>query len=97
MLPSSRSFVTFVNEALVVLEERFNITPPITDTVAEITARIYQEFEVLHEIDESSTGSELHEALDLTSDEIEAAIRSLEHNEAIAIDGNQITKNSSTL
>ena len=90
-------FVTFVNEALVELEERYNITTPITDTVTEITIRIYQELEVLHEIDESSTVSELHVALDLPPDDIEAAIRSLEQKEVIAVDDNQLTKNSSTL
>lgn len=90
-------FVTYVNEALVELEERHNITTPIMETVDEITAHIYQELEVLHEIDESSLVSDLHKALDLTPSEIEAAIRNLEQKNVIAVDGNQITKSSSTL
>lgn len=79
------------------LEERYNITTPIADTVAEITERVYQEIEVLHTIEDTSSLSELQENLDFTSEEIEAVIQSLESKEVVTVDGDQVSKRSSIL
>jgi len=38
-------FVSYVNEALFDLEEQHNITTPLTETVSEITERVYRELE----------------------------------------------------
>ena len=90
-------FVTYANEALVELEERYNITTPIDDTVAEITEHVYQEIEVLHTIEDTSSLTDLQENLDLTSEEIETVIQSLESKEVVTVDGDQVSKRSSIL
>lgn len=90
-------FVSYVSEALFDLEEQYNITTPLAETVSKITERVYRELEVLQAIDDSIHRSELEVALDLSTEEIEEALRSLERKDVIAVDNQQITKESTTL
>ncbi|MCU4750948.1 hypothetical protein OB919_02945 [Halobacteria archaeon AArc-curdl1] len=90
-------FVSYVNEALFELEEQHNITTPLAETVSEITERVYRELEVLQAIDSSIHRSELEATLDLSTEEIEEALRSLERKDVIAVAGQRITKESTTL
>ena len=58
-------FVSYINEALFDLEEEYNITTALAETVSEISERVYRELEVLQVIDDSIHRSELEAALDL--------------------------------
>jgi len=69
----------------------------LAETVSEITERVYRELEVLQAIDRSIHRSELEAALDLSTEEIEEALRSLERKDVITVAGQQITKESTTL
>ena len=63
-------FVTFANEALVELEERYGVTTPIEDHIQELTNRYYRGLEVLHALDEPMSVDELAAELDLDTDEV---------------------------
>jgi hypothetical protein len=90
-------FVSHVNEALVSLDERHNITTPLSDPVSEITERVYRELEVFHAFDDAIPRSELYERVPLSSDEVDEAIRSLQSKGAVAVEGDQIIERSATL
>lgn len=90
-------FVSYVNEALVALADRHNVTTPIESTVGKITERVYRELEVLQSFDESTSMSELRDLLDLSSTEIDGAVRSLERKDVVTVDDGRLVKQSSTL
>ena len=90
-------FVSYVNEALVALEDRHNVTTLLETTVRGITDRVYRELELLQALDESASVSALHETHELPAEEIDEAIQSLEHKGVVSVDGDRIVKQSSTL
>lgn len=90
-------FVSYVNEALLELDDRHNVTTPLSDPVSEITQRIYRELEVLQGFDDSVSLSELRESVELSANEVDEAIRSLESKGVVTVDGDRITKESMTL
>jgi hypothetical protein len=90
-------FVTHVNEALLELEEQHNISTPLAEQVSEITERVYRELEVLQVIDESIALSELRSRLDLSIEEIDEAVRSLEEKAVVIVDEEEVVKQSTTL
>lgn len=90
-------FVSYVNEALLALDERHNLTLPLEDTVREITERVYRELEVLQAFDESTSVGALRKSLDLSAAEVDEAIQSLEGKGVMAVEGDRIRKRSSTL
>lgn len=90
-------FVSYVNEALLALDERHNVSTPLEDTVREITERVYRELEVLQAFDESTSVSALEDGLDLSAAEVDEAIQSLEDKGVVLVDGSRIRKESSTL
>jgi len=90
-------FVSYVNEALGDLEDQHNVTSPLAETVSEITERVYRELEVLQAIDDSIHRSELASTLDLSTGELEEALRSLDAKDVITVDDHQITKESTNL
>jgi hypothetical protein len=90
-------FVSHVNEALMTLDKRHNVSTPLSEIVSELTERVYQELEVLQAFDDASTRSELYEQVSLSSDEVDEAIRSLESKGVVAVADDQITKESATL
>ncbi len=63
-------FATFVNEALVDLEEQYGVTTPIEDRVQELTTRYYRGIEVLQALDVPMTVDELAADLDLDVAEV---------------------------
>ena len=71
--------------------------PRWAETVSEITERVYRKLEVLQAIDGSIHRAELEAALDLSTEELEEALRSLERKDVIAVAGQQITKESTIL
>jgi hypothetical protein len=90
-------FVSYVNEALVALDERHNVTTPLSETVRDITERVYRELEVVQALDEAISRSELYERVGLSSTEVDETIRSLERKGVVAVTDDQITKESDTL
>jgi hypothetical protein len=90
-------FVSYINEALVDLDDQHNITTPLAEKVSEITERVYRELEVLQTVDDSIHRSELASTLDLSAAELEEALHSLDAKDVITVDDQQITKESTTL
>jgi len=85
-------FVTVINESLIDLEERFGATTPINDGIADRTARIYRELELLGSFDRQTTIDRLGEHTDLGRDELTELLRGLEDREVIRWDGEPIEK-----
>lgn len=71
-------FVTFANEALVDLDDRYGVTTPIEDRVQELTTRYYRGLEVLHALDEPKTIDELATELNLDAAAVEDRVMYLE-------------------
>jgi len=69
----------------------------LAETVSEITERVYRELKVLQAIDDSIHRSELAATLDLSTAELEEALRSLDAKDVITVDDQQITKESTNL
>ena len=90
-------FVSYVNEALMSLDERHNITTPLFNPVSKITQRVYRELEVFHAFDDAIPRSELYERVALSPDEVDEAIQSLESKGAVAIKRDRIIEKSATL
>lgn len=86
-----------MNEALVALGERHNVTTPLSEMVSEITERVYRELEVVQAFDDSISRPELHERVGLSSNEVDEAIRSLESKGVVKIEDDQILKQAANL
>jgi hypothetical protein len=89
-------FVSYVNEALMSLDERHNITTPLFDPVGKIMQRVYRELEVFHAFDDAIPRSELYERVALSPDEVDEAIQSLESKGAVTIKSDQIVEKTVT-
>ncbi len=90
-------FVSHVNEALMSLDERHNITTPLSDPVSEITERLYRELEVFHAFDDTIPRSELYERVALSPDDVDEVVQSLERKGVVAVDDDQILEKSTPL
>lgn len=90
-------FVTYVNEALTELTARHNVTTPLHDRVAEITARVYEELEVLQALDEPQSMAGLQQELDRPATEIRAIVRRLEEKDAVTTTNGRLTRRSTTI
>lgn len=90
-------FVSYVNEALVTLDERHNVTTPLSEIVSEITERVYRELEVLQAFDDAIPRSELYERVGLSSADVDKAIRSLDSKGVLAVEDDKIITESAPL
>lgn len=90
-------FVSYVNEALVELADRYDVTTPLSETVGEITERVYRELDVLQAFDDAIHRSELYERVDLPPDEIDEAIQSLVSKGVVTVEDDRILTESATL
>lgn len=90
-------FVTYVNEALLALVDRHNVTTPLSETVEAITERVYRELEVLQAVEDSISRSDLDQRVELPSEEIDEAVRSLESKGVLSVEDDRISKESATL
>ncbi len=90
-------FVSYVNEALLELEAQHNVTTPIAESVSEITHRVYREIEVLQAVEESINRSKLEARLDLSGAELREVLERLETKGVITVEGQAISKETSTL
>ena len=90
-------FVTYVNEALTDLTERYNVTTPLHEPVAESTKRVYEELEVLHALDEPKSMSDLQQELDRAAADVQDIVRRLEEKDAVAVTDGHIDRRSTTV
>lgn len=90
-------FVSYVNEALIELEEQHNITTPLAEIVSEITERVYRELEMLQAFDESISRPELEATLDLSTEKVEEALQSLKGKDMVTVEDEQIVKEATIL
>lgn len=90
-------FVTYVNEALLALADRHNVTTPLSETVEAITERVYRELEVLQAVGDSVSRSDLDQRVELPAEEIDEAIRSLETKGVVTVEDDRVIKESTTL
>lgn len=88
---SDDCFVTFANEALVDLEERYGVTTPIADNVRDLTDRYYRGLEVLLALDGSMPVHELAAELDLPADDVLDRIAYLERFDRVHRDGETVS------
>ena len=70
--------MTFVNEALIDLEDRFGVTTPLSDPIEEITARVYDQLALLQTFDETIAVGELQEEVELSEDRFSTMLDDLE-------------------
>ena len=90
-------FVSYVNEALVALDDRHNVTTPLSEVVSEITERVYRELEVLQAFDESISRSELEVAVELSPEDVDEAIEHLAEKDVVAVEDDVIVRKSTNL
>ena len=90
-------FVTYVNEALADLTEQHNVTTALHDPVAEITARVYEELEVFHALDEPKSMPTLQQELDYSTAELQDILSRLEEKDAIEGSADRIERRPTTI
>ena len=90
-------FVTYMNEALLELEEQHNISTPLAERVSEITERVYRELEVLQAFNESISRSELEAVVGLSPEDVDEAIEHLVEKDVIAVEDDLIVRKSTNL
>jgi hypothetical protein len=83
-------FVTFANEALMELEERYGVTTPIEGRVRELTNRYYRGLEVLQVLDEPMAVDELAAELELDTDEVHDRIAYLSTFDRVCREGDTV-------
>lgn len=90
-------FVTYVNESLTDLTDQHNVTTPLHEPVAEITARIYEELEVLHALDEPNSMLSLQQELEYSTSELQDIVNRLEEKGAVQNTDDHIERLSMTI
>jgi predicted Rossmann fold nucleotide-binding protein DprA/Smf involved in DNA uptake len=83
-------FVTFANEALIELKERYGVTTPIEDPVQKLTNGYYRGLEVLQALDEPMTVDKLAAELELDTDEVHSRIAYLSTFDRVRRDGDTV-------
>lgn len=90
-------FVTYVNEALTDLTEQYNVRTPLHEPVAEISERVYEELEVLHALEESSSMTDLQQDLDRSRTELQEIVRRLVEKGAVEVTDDHMERLSTTI
>jgi hypothetical protein len=80
-------FVTYANEALVELKERYGVTTPLEDRVQELTTRYYRGLEILQGLDEPRGIAELAADLELDVADVQERISYLVEFDRVERDG----------
>lgn len=88
-------FATFVNEALLELEERYGVTTPLDQRVDELTIRYYRGLEVLQALDEPMTVEELAAELELSVTEVDERVEYLRKFDRLRQDGERVSRTES--
>lgn len=85
-------FVTYANESLERLDQRYGVTTPLGNNVQNLTVRYYRGLAILHALDESKTLEELAHELDEDATEVLDRIKYLEDFDRVNRDGEMIRK-----
>jgi len=85
-------FVTEMSEALIDLEDRFGVTTPLDDVVAEISERVYQELEVLLAVENSDSVEEVFKQVELSEAKAEAVMNRLGEKGLVELDGRSVER-----
>lgn len=85
-------FVTFINEALGQLEDRFNVTTPVHGHVESIAVRVYEQLEILNHIEETTSIDALAHAIDLPEERLRELLDDLEAKRKITRDDGTVQK-----
>ena len=83
-------FVTFTNEALIALDERYGVTTPIEDHIKALTTRYYRGLEVLLAVEEPVTIHNLAEILGMDERTVQERVEYLEEFDRIMREGDTI-------
>jgi hypothetical protein len=83
-------FVTYANEALIELEERYGVTTPIEDHIREMTRQYYRGLELLYELDGPTTVDNLAAQTDLDAAELTDRLDYLEAFDRVIRDGETV-------
>lgn len=83
-------FVTYANEALVELEERYGVTTPLEDRVQDLTTRYYHGLEILQALDEPMPIAELAADLELDVAEVQERVAYLVEFDRVERDGETV-------
>jgi hypothetical protein len=83
-------FVTYANEALIELEDRYGVTTPIEGHVREVTERYYRGLEILQALDEPMSVDDLADEMDLEVVELTDQLDYLEGFDRVVRDGNTV-------
>jgi len=85
-------FITHVNEALLNLRERFDVTISLQDDVEELSAKVYDELAILLAIDGKATVDAIREEADVSDDRLDALLDDLEERGKIEQDYGTVRK-----
>lgn len=85
-------FVTYVNEALIDLADRFGVTTPLKEDVEEITKRVYDELAILNSLDGATRVEEIQEETELPEARIHEVLIGLEEKGTINQLGTRVQK-----
>ena len=85
-------FVTEMSEALIDSEDRFGVTTPLDDVVAEISERVYQELEVLLAVENSDSVEEVFKQVELSEAKAEAVMNRLDEKGLVELDGRSVER-----
>lgn len=83
-------FVTYANEALVELQERYGVITPLEDRVQELATRYYRGLEILQALDEPMSITELAADLELDVGDVQARIAYLVEFDRVERDGETV-------
>lgn len=91
-LLGSEFFVTVINGSLIELEERFGATTPIEEFVADRTAKVNREIELLRALEGATPEGDLLEELGTTERDLEDLLDGLQEKGVIHRDGSEIER-----
>lgn len=85
-------FITYVNEALIDLEDRFGVTTSLTDDIEELSRQVYDQLAVLNSFDDTTTVDDIHESTELSESRVSEVLDRLAEKGSIQQDGEQVRK-----
>jgi len=91
-LMGEETFVTYVDQTLIELEEKYGVTLPLHGDVERISARVYEELDILHAIEGETAVDELRERTGLDSERLKRLLNDLQGKGVIERAGGQVRR-----
>lgn len=85
-------FITYIGEALNKLEKRYGITLPLLDLLEEKIISLYDQLEILREVEEGDKIEEFRKRVKISEERFEKALEELERKENLVIEGDKVKK-----